>query len=209
MLDLVASRQIVSAVNLGADQTRPERDASAKQAGAGATSVPMPKGHASYAKAAAFLVRAAAATLILTAVLKLSASGLSFVGRVDPSWSLPNPIIPILSERIMVLLVALSELGVACYLWRPPPDFAKCCIVLQLAAAFILYRFALGGIKTGRSCKCLGITSGPLLSLQDDASAILLALLVACGILGCGVCLLARNSTDLVPDPKTRSAQAL
>jgi hypothetical protein len=151
-------------------------------------------------KAQKILLRMAAVILIITAVLKFYAIGSSLIGPAHPFWSAPNPIIPLVSERDVLLFASFIEIGVAVYLWWPPAGLAKFAILLWLSGAFFLYHSIIDVVTTG-SCYCLGITRGPLVNLQNDLSLLLLAVLFICGICGCANCVLKRHMRNQATKP--------
>lgn len=158
--------------------------------------------------AGTILLRIVAIILIATAGLKLAGVVRSFLGPGDPVLSAANPILPLLPERLVLLLTGLVEIAVAAHLWKPPPDLLKCCLVLQLVATFLVYRFALAEITRAPHCHCLGITTGPFVTLQADIAQILLLVLLFCGLLASAVCLKHAASVRAVPKydtvPNTR-----
>jgi hypothetical protein len=132
------------------------------------------------------VLQLAAAILFMTGVLKLVS--LAF-GENPSSLGAPNPVVPILSEGMVIFSAGVMEIVIAMYLWRPPANRLKHLIVLWTASIFFMYRSILEGMATASTCRCLGIATGPLLSVQENISLVLLAILFGSGLFGTAISL--------------------
>lgn len=109
------------------------------------------------------------AILALTAAAKLYSS----FGH-DRIMDFPDPLLG-LPNRLVLLIVAFIELGIAASLFSNIRPQIAYLLVGWLSANFILYRLALSLLKPGKLCPCLGTITANLHLNDKTASYILSA----------------------------------
>jgi hypothetical protein len=118
------------------------------------------------------LLRVAALILFLTALLKV-ASALSGVAYL----ATPDPVLPFLTVRQVLLLSAQVEFVVAALLAAYPRSWYARHSLLSLCATFVVYRAGRYALHVRPPCPCLGRASDWLHVAPSDVDRLALCLL--------------------------------
>lgn len=124
-----------------------------------------------------------------TAVAKLySAAGEArILGLRDPLLLLTN--------RELLMVVGLLELGVVAYLLFRRNTLNKHLLIIWLSLNFIVYRLGIWWVAPGKPCPCLGTLTARL-SLKPDTVDLLLKLVIAYMLCGSVLFLLLDWASD-------------
>ncbi len=126
-------------------------------------------------------MRVAAVLLVALAVSKVLDST-----NENPFFQQPDPLLPFLTNRQLMLLAAMFEVGVATYLWLSHNLSSRGWALLYFCAAAAAYKIGSLFVYNVKPCACLGII-GRYLNLGTGElelyTWVLLALLGATGLL--------------------------
>lgn len=119
--------------------------------------------------------------LAMTAALKLAS-----VGGRDALLGLYDPVIPFFTNRQLLALTAVVEIGYAIAIWKHRNTSFGFILVGSLSLTFLAYRMGLSLVGHQGNCSCLGHPGRWLFSREQDlrlvANAVLIFLLSGFGI---------------------------
>lgn len=119
------------------------------------------------------LLRTAGSLLLVIGVVKLA----SAVSRVS-YLSLPDPLLPFLSNRTVLVLAGIIEVPIACQLLLFPEKALAKQSLIALIATFSIYRLGLVALDVSQPCPCLGRASDWLHITPRQADSLALLLLL-------------------------------